>query len=164
MGNRGETPADRVLGRNVPVDLRNQLQSHLGRIEHRFETLAYMWALDYYLAFFEEPVSTFPWILVPYERLVSQQGKELRRILSALGEDMSPDLRRRMGVASSSASKSLATQDSSHQLSKWKRHLTSDQIDRVLEITHSFGIDWYTEDPEPDYEKLNSFQRPTASW
>jgi hypothetical protein len=69
-----------------------------------------------------------------------------------------------MDVTFSSASKSLATQDGSHQLSKWKRHLTSDQIDRVLGITHSFGIDWYTEDLEPDYEKLNSLQRPPASW
>ena len=36
------------------------------------------------------------------------------------------------------------------QLSKWKRKLTPDQIDRTLDVVHDVGVTGYTNDLHPE--------------
>jgi hypothetical protein len=40
------------------------------------------------------------------------------------------------------------------QLSKWRESLTEKQIERILSIVSAFGLDFYTEEIEPDYKKI----------
>jgi hypothetical protein len=47
--------------------------------------------------------------------------------------------------------------DSSRQLPKWKRTLGEDQVHRILAVVDRFGLDFYDEDPEPDYRKLQAY-------
>ena len=44
-------------------------------------------------------------------------------------------------------------------IDQWKSRLTPDQVNRILRVVRDFGMDFYTEDPEPDYDRL---QRPLA--
>jgi hypothetical protein len=37
------------------------------------------------------------------------------------------------------------------QLSKWKKTLSEEQVERILKIVSDFGLDFYTKDIEPDY-------------
>jgi len=36
----------------------------------------------------------------------------------------------------------------------WKKQLTTDQVKKILHIVHGFGINFYSENIEPDYEIL----------
>ena len=40
------------------------------------------------------------------------------------------------------------------QSAKWKKFLSDEQIKRILSIVSDFGLDFYTEDIEPDYENI----------
>ena len=161
---RGESPAQRVLGHNLPKNLKERFLPAVSDISERYETLAHMWALDYHLAFFEQSVSGHPWILVPYERLIVHGKSELHRIMGAIGEVVNSEMEQRMGVASTSASNDLNTENRKNQLKKWKSHLSTKQIERILEIAHLYDIDWYTADGEPTYSKINSLQQNKARW
>ena len=45
--------------------------------------------------------------------------------------------------------------DADKQLSKWKKYLSEKQIQRILKVVSDFGLDFYTEDIEPDYNNIN---------
>jgi hypothetical protein len=49
------------------------------------------------------------------------------------------------------------------QLSKWRDRLSDRQIDRILEIANAFGLDFYTDELEPDYERLSKLQTATGN-
>jgi len=56
-------------------------------------------------------------------------------------------------------------QDARKQLSKWRRQLSSKQIQGILQIVDDVGMSiFYTNDLEPDYDTLNHYQRPEHSW
>ena len=40
------------------------------------------------------------------------------------------------------------------QLSKWKKILAKEEIERILDIVSDFSLDFYTKDVEPDYENI----------
>lgn len=42
------------------------------------------------------------------------------------------------------------------QLVKWKKKLSERQVKDILKVVHWFGLDFYTEDPEPDYDALKT--------
>ncbi len=68
--------------------------------------------------------------------------------------------KQRLRTASRSAQRTGAyTDDAKKQLSKWRRRLSTDQVDRILRIAHAFELDFYGEALEPEYEKLMTFQR-----
>ena len=46
--------------------------------------------------------------------------------------------------------------DSSKQLSKWKKYLSKEQIENILGIVSDFGLDFYTEEIEPDYKRIQN--------
>jgi len=120
--------------------------------------LAHLWALDYYCAFFAEESLSHPWILVPYERLVTRQEEEIARIAEGLDVNVNPGMKNRLGIASTSALEDVNTKEPAHQLTKWQRQLSDRRIDRILSIVHTYDLSMYTKDPEPDYSSLRPFQ------
>ena len=42
------------------------------------------------------------------------------------------------------------------QLVKWKKMLSQKQIRSILKIVHWFGLDFYAEEPKPDYNALKT--------
>lgn len=164
MENRGESTVDRVLGRNLPAELHRRVQSRVTNIEHRYEMLAHLWALDYYCAFFAKDYLSHPWILVPYERLITRQEEEIERIAEGLDVDVNPRMKNRLGIASTSALEDVNTKEPARQLSKWQRQLSDKQIDRILSIVHTYNLTMYTEDTEPDYSSLRPFQAEPHAW
>jgi len=154
----GESTSDRVFGRNLPEDIRRRFKDKVSTANRREEVLAHLWALDYYVALLGEKSSFQPYTLVPYERL-------LRRREDALNVSLTEAARQRLGVESFSASGDVETAEVEKQLSKWRDHLSNEQIERILSVVHLYGLDFYTKEAlEPDYSRLNAAQDPSFSW
>jgi hypothetical protein len=164
LENLGGSPVEQVLGRNLPAELRRRFEEAAASANRSCEILAHLWALDYHVALFDTERDTYPWILVPYERLLTRGVDELRRIADAMGVELTEKVLQHVDAASSSASDDLQTRDVKDQLSKWKDRLDDEQVDRILSIVHTYGIDMYTKEPEPDYPRLNVFQDARYAW
>jgi hypothetical protein len=75
-----------------------------------------MWCLDHYVPLIQHADGAYPWILVPYERMVTQGREELRRVTNALDVQMTPEMRDQLDEPSSSIKDQLH-QDAQRQLS-----------------------------------------------
>lgn len=148
-----------VPGGAIPPELYDEFEGVLDSVSTQVECLAVLWSLDYHIALHRHSHEGWPWILVPYERMLTNGGQELSRLASLLGFDSVPEgARQRIGVASRSSSNTLQADDAELQLTKWRRQLDSSQIDNILRIANAFGLGFYSRDPEPDYEALCQFQ------
>lgn len=154
MGRWGHFTADHVLGRNLPASLRERFETQIRAADQQCEILAHLWALDYHLALSGAEAAS--WILVPYERILTEEREELRRVERELEVEFPDGVEDVLSKASSSASRDLRTDQIEYQLSKWRRHLSEKQIDRILSVTHSYGLGMYTRDLEPRYRSLHS--------
>jgi len=162
---RGLDRADHALhGGSLPESLRDVFGLVLDRIETQVEVLATMWCLDHYVPLMHHANGDYPWVLVPYEQMVTRGREELRRITEALDVEMTPEMRDQLDEPSNSVKDQLH-RDADRQLSKWRRRLSDRQVDNVLRIVDEVELSSiYTRDLEPDYNRLNKFQRPAAQW
>lgn len=156
----GDSMVDQVIISPIPDAVRSKFAPILQRIETNEEVLAARWCLDHYFLFQHNARegNGHPWTLTSYERLLTEAEQELERILGGFGEEVPDQMRKQFDVPSSSAANSLETDRIQHQLSKWKEKLDPDQIGRVLQIVDDFGLDFYTDDLHPDYDRLMQFQ------
>ena len=160
MRNQGESVSDRILGRNLPQSVIERFESSVHDVENRYEMLAHLWGLDYYMACLHDQPSPPSWILVPYERIVTREREELYRIANALGVQVNDAMRERLRVPSSSTLAGANTNQREQQLRKWKSHLSEEESARILSIVHQYGFDMYTDEPEPTYSRLRALQNP----
>lgn len=113
------------------------------------------WIMDYYT-----PLITplpHPWILVPYERLVKEGEIQLRLIFDSLDMEVPHNVYSRLCVPSKTVEESSAIISGKDQLSRWKEILTRDQVRQILDQVSEYGLDFYSEDLEPDYDRLNEY-------
>lgn len=119
------------------------------------EILAAVWCLDCYVPLsFPKP---YPWIVVTYEKLAKEGEKEIVRIFNEIGEKNIPKAAfKRLKIPSTEAPKRehKIVVKSDEQLSKWKKSLSEQQIENILNVVSAFGLDFYTEDLEPDYKNI----------
>jgi hypothetical protein len=100
------------------------------------------------------PIRRGHWNVTTYENLVLDPDEEMESILELIGEPMPPAMRRRLDKPSKSASEDLKTEDIDAQLTKWRRNLSTAQIDTILRVAHAFDLDFYTEAPVPNRKEL----------
>jgi len=148
-----DVDSEKALGQ-MSDRVRDRFAEVLEGISTRLEMMAARWCLDYYIPLIEYADRGSPWILVPYERLVLDGEGEMDRVLSALGAEMTDAVRDQLAAASAYASSDLARTDGEQQLAKWRSRLSEEQIERVLDIVSAFELDFYTEELEPDYERM----------
>jgi hypothetical protein len=131
------------------------LFDRLKRIHTQEELLAASWCLDNYIPLsYQKP---YPWIVVSYEKLVKDGEKEINRIFNKIGEKHVPrSAFRHLKIPSVVTHKNdyKIVKKVDDQLSKWKKSLSEEQIENILSIVSDFGLDFYTEDVEPDYGKI----------
>ena len=148
----------------LPFSDEDDLGAMLDGLTTREEILAAMWALDHYLPLVAHAKNHFPWILVPYERLVTRGRAEVERVVDALGLDATPEMFAQLDEPSSSVKDKLHL-SAKRQLSKWQRQLSPTDIDAVLRVVDHVGLSAaYTDAIEPDYEWLNARQKPAYRW
>jgi len=162
----GDTRWEQALhGGSLPDSLRDPFEPILEGLSDKIEVLAVHWCLDHYVPLVQHAQSHgCPWILVPYERLVMQGRAELRRIAEALGVEVTEGMRGHLNEPSSSVRDRVHT-EADRQLSKWRRRLSSAQVETILSIVDKVGLsDFYAESLEPDYERLNGRQMNASKW
>jgi hypothetical protein len=137
--------------------LDSKLIERLQKIKTLEEILAAAWCLDTIVPF--QMANPLKWSLIIYEKLVKDGNKELTRIIHELGEEKIP----RSAVHQLKKPSMLADTKDHHliqnperQLAKWKQSLSDTQIKRILNIVAEFGLDFYSEDVEPDYKKITT--------
>jgi hypothetical protein len=118
-----------------------------------FEVMAARWCIMNYVPMRLRPR---PFHVVSYEALATQGAEALEPAFKDWGLEMPPAIEASLGRASSTT-KAASSGGPVHRQSidGWKRKLTPDQIRRVLAVVKRFGMDFYTDDLEPDYRRLN---------
>jgi len=135
--------------------IEQSLLNKLKVINTREEIITASWCLDNYVPLsFPKP---YPWRVMIYEKLIKDGEKEIIRIFNEIGEKNVPrsafhHLKLPSNVTQKIDQKIVANIEV--QLSKWKESLTEKQIERILSIVSAFGLDFYTEEIEPDYENI----------
>jgi hypothetical protein len=152
-------PAD-----GLPPALRNAFEPILKHIETRTEALATLWCIDHYVPLVQQADGSYPWMLVPYERLVARGREELRRVADALDIETTREMEEMFDEPSSSVRDELH-ESAERQLSKWRRRLSVEQVSAILSIVEEAGLSHlYTDALEPNYDVMNEYQRSRWAW
>lgn len=146
-----ENRIDKVIPQNVAVDYPHLLDVYR-RVKTKEEGLAFIWAMQNYIPL-SQP-KPHPWCLTIYERLVMEGQREVDRLFQFLGEPVPREAYERLKIPSVTTPSDSNIRKGKNQLSGWKEKLTADQIDRILDVVHQVGIDFYSDALEPEYEKL----------
>ncbi|RLF83562.1 sulfotransferase [Thermococci archaeon] len=131
-----------------------ELINKIKTIKTQAEILAAIWSIDNYLPLYYQ--RKFEWYTLVYESLVANPEKEIESMFSYINEEV-PEK-----VYSKIRKPSTTTHDprylgTTKQLIKWKKKLSERQVKNILKVVHWFGLDFYTEDPEPDYDALRKW-------
>lgn len=123
----------------------------LGSVE---EYIAVSWCMEYYAALTVEP--PLPFHLVCYERLVRDGLEELTKLFEAWGLPLPDEAKARLQKPSMTTASFSQVSKGGDPLKGWQRYFSPQQGAKILDVVRGFGLDFYNEDPEPDYERLYS--------
>ncbi len=132
-----------------------ELFDRLKKIKTREEILATSWCLDNYVPLSHK--NSHPWSLVVYEKLVKDGENEISRLFNEIGERKIPkaafhNLKKPSMVIVKEEKKLI--KKPVEQLSKWKKTLSEKQIESILKVVSEFGLDFYSNELEPDYIRI----------
>ncbi len=129
-----------------------ELSAYMQTLKTQEEARAARWCMHYY-----PPLSLpkpHPWHLVTYERLVRQGRTELEQIFKAIEIEMPAEAVNHLRIPSATTKDWSNVHTGKDPLMGWTRNLTKEQIGRILKVVSTFGLDFYGEDLEPDYDRL----------
>ncbi|WP_297090425.1 sulfotransferase [Thermococcus sp.] len=134
-----------------------ELVTRLRGINSQIERLAAIWAFENYIPLASK--KPYPWYTVIYERLVVNPEEELGAIFGYIGEEVPEEAVKRIKTPSKVTRKTYGKDyiGTPRQLIKWREKLSERQVRGILEIISWFGLDFYDEHPEPDYDSLASW-------
>lgn len=125
----------------------------LDRLTDIVEFRAALWCIEYYA-----PLSLpqpYPFHLVTYEGLVRDGQRELSRLFDRWGIDLPAEARERLELPSQTTKRRAEVYRSQDPLAKWRKVLSKGQIAKILRVVEGFGLDFYGNDLEPDYDRLH---------
>ncbi|MCS3628944.1 hypothetical protein GGP53_002823 [Salinibacter ruber] len=159
--NRESDPSElfrQSLSGDVPDTVCRDVRNRAGEITSPLKAEVVTWCVDHYVPFHVQTESDFQWVLTSYERLLTQGVEELERVVEGIGKQVTPSMRASFDSASRVASKDLTTDSVHKQLTKCRQKLSRAQIDTILETVEAFDLDFYTEEPFPDYKLTAGYQ------
>jgi hypothetical protein len=122
-------------------------------IRDPYEVLAARWCLMNYIPL---SLSPRPFHVVTYESLATRGAADLLPVFADWNLDVPEGLEASLGRASATTKAGAIERGKRPpSIDSWRKTLTADQISRILRVVRNFGMDFYTEDPEPDYDRLN---------
>jgi len=134
-----------------------ELINKIKTIKTQEEILTAIWSIDNYIPLYYQ--KKFNWCTLVYESLVINPEEEIENMFAYINEEVPekvyPKIRK----------PSITTYDPTYlgttkQLIKWKKKLSGRQVKNILKVGHWFGLDFYTEDPEPDYDAIKNWKPP----
>jgi hypothetical protein len=124
----------------------------LSKLKHPIEYSAALWCISYYSALLLSPHKKF--IVVSYESMIRDGENELRRLFNYFELDLPIEALSRLRSYSQMTKNDSPIYQKGDPLAKWKNELTCEEIHMILSIVNQFGLDFYTENSEPDYSRL----------
>ena len=115
------------------------------------ECLAAKWCLANFKALSEPQYSN----LVVYEELVSQGEEALIRLFKEINLPLPGREIERLNIASITSHDGNPLQNK-RPLENWYTSFSRNEIKNITRIVEQFGMDFYLDAPEPDYERLRS--------
>ena len=132
-------------------DIFDKYEDKISKIKSRESMYANWWAIQNLLPLKSQNRN---WITVSYESLFLNPLNELERIAHHLNTEVSNFNTENINNPSKTTKEGSGILENRNQLSNFKRHLSSEQIKEILDIIHSYGIDCYSDELEPRYDKL----------
>jgi len=118
------------------------------------EFIAVAWCMEYYMALLVPP--PLPFHLVCYERLVRSGVEELSKLFAAWDLPLPEEAKKRLYKPSMTTAAFSQVSKGKDPLAGWQRYFGPEQSQRILAVVKAFGLDFYNENPEPDYDRLYS--------
>ncbi|MEN8258764.1 MAG: sulfotransferase [Thermodesulfobacteriota bacterium] len=118
------------------------------------EYIAVSWCMEYYVPFVAQP--PMPFHLVCYERLVRTGLEELTKLFKVWELPLPEEAKVRLQRPSTTTATFSQVSKGRDPLTGWQRYFTPEQSRRILAVVEAFGLDFYSNEPEPDYERLYS--------
>jgi hypothetical protein len=134
-------------------DLFIQFEDVLKDIKTRNGKLAAWWAMDNVLPL-THPENNKKWITITYEELISQPEQSFKHLYDRLDLPIPNHLITNLNRPSSTTKPGAMVLNGGNQLEGWKNKLTKSEIKEILDIVHAFGIDLYTDNIVPAYDKI----------
>jgi hypothetical protein len=142
---------ERLLG-----DFLNPFRSYIKEARTPFEKHIFLWCILYYV-----PLTQFQngeVHLAFYENFCAHPQEEIRRLMTFLNADFDESVLTQLGHASSVSREDSPINIGASLLDDWRRHITSYQATRSVEILKLFGLDRiYSQDSLPNTEGAYQF-------
>lgn len=122
--------------------------SHLSKSEGVEGHLAALWALDQLPPLMVE--APHPWRIVTYEELFLRPTETVAKICQTCSLPIDMD----RAMASIREPSAVVHSSGISGISGWRRQLTGRQVSRIIDTIQGFGIRFYTDDLEPDYDNI----------
>jgi hypothetical protein len=132
-----------------------QFAEVLERLQTDEEHLAGRWCMSTHVAL--SSPRPHPWRTQSYEKLILDPAVELEAMFGAWGMTVPDAVLDRVRVASQTTYGDSRPDDVRAQLSRWTTVLGPEQVRRILDVVGAFGLDFYTDRPEPDYQRLSEW-------
>ncbi len=85
-----------------------------------------------------------------YENFVTQPQKEVDKLFQYLGKNYTQNVFKKMKIPSAEVREKSAILTGDNIIEKWKKEVTSNQIQQAIDILSIFELDKiYSEEPEP---------------
>jgi len=152
---KGWAPSRKVLLRNAYFDEHPELRRKCANFKSKEQRAALSWCLRYHA-----PLSLpkpYPFVLVCYERLVRNGQAELKKLFDAWQLPLTEEVLAHLSVPSDTVTEDSQIIKEADPLAGWKKKLTAQQVASILEVLSVFNMDFYSEELEPDYAKLEKF-------
>lgn len=146
---------DMVLNDAYKIDiLDSERVERIKKIKTQEEILAAIWCLDNLIPLSSPKKHLLTTVI--YEKLIRYGEAEINRLFSEIEEDIPESAYKNLKIPSilTMRDEIKTVKNVDKQLSKWKSYLSKIQIEKILNIVSDFGLDFYTEKAEPNYENI----------
>ena len=129
------------------------------RLTDPVEYLAALWCIETYAPLaLPQP---YPFHLMCYESLVRDVRQQLEMLCNHWNLEMSDKMIEQLHRPSHTTKKKVDSLRRGDSLIQWRKELSDGDVQRILRVVRAFGLDFYSYEVEPDYDRL--YQRLHAS-
>jgi len=131
-----------------------QFTDYLETLRDPTEFAAALWSMQTYAPLMLP--KPWPFVLITYERLAEDPRRELERLFEAWRLPMPDGIVERALRPSGTTDTGSALAAGADPSSAWRRSLSARQIDGILAVTRTFGLDFYDAQGRPDLDRLDA--------
>ena len=138
--------------------IRDEVIRLVNSITKPVEFLAALWSIDYYVPLYY--ARRLPIRVAIYEELALHPATALRNLLESLGlgwnsQVLAREVSRRSSTSAEAVARAVAN------VYKWRERITKQDVASVINTVHGFGLTFYDDRIEPDYDSLKRW-KPTS--